>query len=277
MKANIQRITPYFGIVFLSLLIFILTFSLAAFSFDHKIILGSIIYFTTTLVLLKYSTNFKPIFIILVISVPIILVLFFFNVLQFNDTIVSIPSNSFLLISTLTAYFFYKSKNYLLPFSFILLCFFWMYSGKKMFFNYISFGSINGKVNEKMPATAMYESSGIETKVSSIPKTLILDFWNSRCGVCYAQFPFVDSINKIIDTAKYALFVVNIPFKEEKKEDNFKLLDPFNYSFKKVFVANESVMDSFKITSFPTTLVVKQNDILFRGEFSDALKFLKIK
>lgn len=277
MKIGIQRTIPYIGIIFLSLLLFILTFSLATFSFDYKIIIGSILYFTTTLVLLKYSTHFKPFFLILVISLPIIAVIFFFNVLQFNNTTVSIPSNSILLISTLTAYFFYKSKNYLFPFSFLLLCFFWMYSGNKMYFNYINFGSVNGKVNEKMPETAMYEGSGIETIVSSIPKTLILDFWNSRCGICYAQFPFVDSIYKKIDTAKYELLVVNIPFKNEKKEANYKLLDRFNYSFKKVFADNESVMDSFKITSFPTTLVVKQNVILFRGEFSDALKFLKIK
>ncbi len=277
MKTNNKTIINYLLITLSSVILFTLVAYLTAFSFDHKIIIGSVLYFAVTYLSSKYLHIVRPAILLQVIIIlPVVLVIIFFNIVQYKSTAVSAPSNIFLLISAFTGYLFYKYQNYLWPFLLMMCLFTWQYKGKRMFLNYINFGTLSGKVNERIPLAYLYNNNGT-VATSSLSKTVILDFWNSKCGYCYALFPFVDSIHKKIDTSRFDLMVVNIPFKNEKKEDNYKLLDRFNYSFKQVFMDDVSSTDSFKITGFPTTIVVQQNKIIYRGDFKEALKFLDIK
>lgn len=100
----------------------------------------------------------------------------------------------------------------------------------------------------------------------------IIDFWNSKCAPCFKQFPIIDSISKIVDTTKIQILLLNIPLKGETFESNFSLLNNYNYSVKQIFTNDSKIMDSLKLYYFPTTIVIKNEQIIFSGEFKDAIK-----
>lgn len=276
MKANDRGVVKYSLLTIFSLLFFIAVSYLAAFGFAYKIISGSILYFVVCSLGPKFFPVFKPSVFFQLLILPIVVVIVVYNVFQFKDTLVSFPSNIFLLIGASFGYWFYKSPNFWLPLLLISFVFTWQYAGTTLFLNYINFGTLSGKVSERIPLMNLYYSNGT-TATPKLSKTVILDFWNSKCGYCYALFPLIDSVHKKIDTSRFDLRVVNIPFKTEKKEDNYNLLDRFHYSFNQVFMDNASSMDSFNITGFPTTIVLQDNRIIYRGDFEEALKMLDIK
>jgi hypothetical protein len=76
----------------------------------------------------------------------------------------------------------------------------------------------------------------------------------------------------VLDTTKFEIIAVNIPFRKEKLGDNYLLLDSFSYRFKLLFAENKNLADSYGIKAYPTTVVVKDNRIIFRGDFEDATK-----
>ena len=112
-----KRVTSkaYLGLLILSLIQFVAIAFLTEFGFDYKLVIGSLIYFTTTFLCLKYVRHIKPIVLLQLITFPVVLILLFVNFADFKSAWISTPSNIFLLLSSYTSYFFYKSKKYLFP------------------------------------------------------------------------------------------------------------------------------------------------------------------
>lgn len=277
MRVTKKHITTYLVLSLLSITLFTLVSLLTYFGFDYKLIGGSLIYFIIPFLVLKSKYLLNSFIAILLITLPVLIVILVINIIDFKSSWVSLPSNVFLLASSFTAYFFYKSKNYVFPVFLLATILIWQYRGDKLFHNFIQFGTLNGKINQPIGFIQLYDRSGIASKIKTFSKTIILDFWNSHCGPCFKQFPIIDSINKKIDTTLYEIIVVNIPLNGEKKEDNYSLLDSFNYTFKQAFAKDNTILDSLKIEYFPTTIIIKENKIVFRGDFRDALKLEYLK
>lgn len=208
---------------------------------------------------------------------PWIIVVVALNIFDYSATSVSLPSNLFMLLGVCVGYFFYKRKNYLLPLVLISLMYLWIAKGEKMYGNYKSFGVTTNNVYEKFPDIKLFDTAGVDVLSQYLDNTLLLDLWNSHCGICYQQFPLIDSLSKTSKNSAFKILVVNIPFKKEVMKDNFKLLDQFNYSFTKLYTYSPDMMDSLKIRYFPAAIVVKNRMIIFRGEFWDAVEFLNRK
>ena len=276
MKVLSKNWIAYSVVVVSSVALFIITSSLAAFGFEYKIIIGSALYFLLTYLSLTHQTYSHPGVFFTLIIFPILLAIVVFNIFQYKTAAITAPSHIFLLVSAFTGLLFYKSKNWLSPLLLITLVSAWQFKGNRMFMNYLNYGPFGGQVDERIPLTNLYNDQGAIV-YPKINKTVILDFWNSKCGVCYQLFPYVESIHTKIDTAKFELRVVNIPILNEKKEDNYNLLKRFPYSFKQLFTDDASSIDSFKITVFPTTIVLRENEIIYRGDFKEALELLDIQ
>jgi len=277
MKTNNWSVSrKYFVLTFLSFILFIAVACLAAFSFNYKIFIGSITYFLLTYIALKRLSSLKPLTIYSLIILPIIIAILYFNLYHYKSAAISAPSNIFLLASACLGFLFYKYKNWLSPLLLIVLLAAWQYKGNRLFMNYLNYGQLSGQVSERIPLTNLYNDAGA-IEYPKIFKTVILDFWNSKCGPCFQSFPYIERIHRKIDTSKFELRVVNIPVLNEKKEDNHNLLDRFDYSFNQLFADNSSIIDSFKITVFPTTIVLQNNRITYRGDFKEALRFLDIE
>lgn len=252
----------------LSLLV---TTILGLYNFSLKNILGTSLYFTFSYLLCKkYPAEKYTILITLLI--PLILILFFINILDFKKAWVSLPGNIFLLFGCLGGFIYNKTKQLFIVITLILLLSSWEFTGKRLFTNKMNFGTFDQKVLTFYPSIELTDSSTLALKTSDTDKIIILDFWNSGCSPCFRLFPIINSVNRKIDSNKFDIRLVNIPVNGEKKEDNYRILNRFPYTLKQLFAEDEYVADSFKIVSYPTTLIIKNNKIVFRGEFENAVK-----
>lgn len=258
----------------ITLISFVTSFSTAfigAYSFSLKTILGSYIYFALTFILCtKYRDKRNIIFIIILI--PSLIVLFFLNIISFKEAWVSFPSNVFLMLGILLGFIYSKNKRIVNIIALTLLVGGWELIGQKIYTNKMLYGSYNQKTMSNFPSIRLADSSNIVLNTSTNDKIVILDFWNTGCGVCFRLFPYIDSVNKKIDTNKYDIRLVNIPLNGQKRNQNFSRLNEFPYKIKQLFANDESIADSFNIVAYPTTLIIKNNKVVFRGEFENAIE-----
>ncbi|MBP6022064.1 TlpA family protein disulfide reductase [Ferruginibacter sp.] len=266
----------YMLLIFLvSFLTFFILSFLGSYSLNYKLIIGSVLYFFATYYSLVYFTFCNPYILLFLISYPLILINLPINIANFQQSWISLPSTIFLLLSCLSGYFFYKKKIYIIPFFLVLSIVAWFNFGKALFSNKMQYGSFDQTVYFKTPNCVLYDSALKKISLTSLDKTLIIDFWNSRCGPCYRLFPVIDSINKLIDTSRFKIIVANIPLNGEKMENNFTLLNKFNYGFTKLFATDTRIIDSLKIQVYPTTIIISNNNVIFRGDFLAAIKKIK--
>lgn len=251
-----------------------LTALLGSCSHNAKLYLGVIIYFFSGKYLLANNSIFrKEISFWLFIS-PIFIFQLSSNVFNYDSTINSLPIHIFFILASLTAFFYVKYSKLILLFLISLIIWF-HFNGKKAYLDYRFFGNTK---NSYINSNIFSGLSNIRNQdfVVDTNKLIIIDFWNSKCAPCYRQFPLIDSISKLVDTSKIDILLLNIPLKGETKENNYLLLSKFNYSFKQIFANDSHIMNSLKINYFPTTVVIKNNIILFSGEFKDVIKKFKL-
>ena len=273
--------TPIKG-VFLAIIISTLIYLALALvggyiSMNYKLVIGCGSYFIGTYFLLNSPRYPNKLFAFLLIFLFPFIAFIYFNLFHFEDTTVSFPSSLFICLGAACGYLFYKRRSYFIPVFLFLSVVIWFSFLQKPFFYKKWFNTYTGSVLFNYPAVKLYDTTAVVYNLDNPQKLYILDFWNSHCGVCFRKFPDVDSLNKLIDKSKFEIIAINIPFRsKEKKEDNYKILDDYNYGFKKLYTESMAIADSFGIESFPTTIVVKNQQIIFRGVFEDAIKRFKV-
>lgn len=136
----------------------------------------------------------------------------------------------------------------------------------------MQFGSVSGQTFSNIPEYVFYNPNNLQEEIPD-NETIILDFWNSHCAVCFSKFPLLDSINRTHKSGARVI-LVNVPLNGERKEDNFKLLDSYHYSFKQLFAKDSSIVQNFDFEYYPTTFIIKNNMIVFKGDIEDGLKYL---
>ncbi len=245
-------------------------------SFLYKTIFGSITYFLGIYFALKHTNSISKTKLFWIISFFPFVIFVFMNIFQFKATYVSFASNLFLILSCIGGYLFYKKSTIFIPLVLTITIAGWFLFAQQYFFNKVWYGSFSNEVSVVKPQTPFFDTSGKEVILPKNGKVMILDFWNTRCGPCYELFPYIDSINRIIDTSKFKIYIVNMPMDDEKMEKNFKRLYGLDYSFTELFVKNDSLKDSLKVTVYPTTYVIKDETIIYKGEFEPALKKFNI-
>lgn len=148
----------------------------------------------------------------------------------------------------------------------------WQTEGQRLLTNKMVYNSFDQNVLLKLPDVKLYDSTGNLVSLKDSEKIIILDFWNSTCGPCYRLFPTIDSVRKKLDQTKYDIRVVNIPLNGEVKKDNYRLLNKYHYTFNQLFAETNSVVDSFGVEVYPTTIILFRNNVIFRGAFENAMK-----
>jgi thiol-disulfide isomerase/thioredoxin len=243
---------------------------------DVKLIAGTTAFFLTVYYTLKNSYLPNKITAFFCVSWLPFFAFIWFNVFQFEDTWVSFWSSLFICIGAAFGWLFYKKRSILYPIILFSLIPLWFAFVRSPFNNKMRFGTYDGQVLFTKPNISMYDSASIAYPANNPDKYYILDCWTSSCGVCFRKFPIVDNIGKHADKSKFEIIAFNIPIRKEKKESNFKLLDSFPYTFKKLYAETQSVADSFGITGFPTTIVIKNNKVIFRGDFEEAIERFEV-
>lgn len=244
--------------------------------FVYSTIIESVFYVVITYFLLKkYSkTNQETLYIAGLIILGRIILEMPLRLLDFEHTLVSLPG-TLLACSTiiLTALVFMIRNIYFLTLSLIV----WGYCifiGHNKILEYMKWGP---------PLKAQVGNLTINTPKGNIPlKTIkseyiLLDFWISKCGVCYEKFPDFQSLyNK--NKNEITIASVFVPyFKNEQISDGKAILDKCGYTFPVWSVSpTDTLLKTLKINIYPTIILLdKDKNVIFRGNLENAKKKLE--
>lgn len=243
---------------------------LGTFNNDIKLLGGVTAYFLVAYLTQKIKLIISQKISFIILISPIFIFQLSSNVLSYQQTIGSLPIHIFLLFSAFTGYFFARVSKLVLPLFLLTLGTYFFY-GQEHYFNFRYYGN-----SEKVPYAPLL-FNGLKNHLNndfqvSRTKITIIDFWNSKCASCYRIFPYIDSINRNVDTNKYEILVLNIPTNGEQRKNNLSLLRPYGYSFKQIFATDSKIMDSLNLNMFPTTIVLEDGKVNYYGNFKDAVR-----
>lgn len=95
---------------------------------------------------------------------------------------------------------------------------------------------------------------------------IIIDFWNNNCGVCIEKFKYLNELikNQKFNLNKTKIISINIfKNKEEIKKGNL-IFKKQKLNFENYF-ADKKHEEKFEINGYPTTFVIKDKKIIFKG------------
>lgn len=97
-------------------------------------------------------------------------------------------------------------------------------------------------------------------------KYTILDFWNTKCAICYEKFPYFEHISKKYQSEKIAFYSVNVLLKGETIEQVNKIVDSLDYSYATIYANSvKTISDSLEFNSYPRLIILKRNEIIYNG------------
>lgn len=165
----------------------------------------------------------------------------------------------------------------LIPTVVYILSAWYIVGGYNYWFNFLGGGSFTGKEDTQMPKGWYTYSQKPDTFNTDFYKNklVLLDFWNTSCGVCFIKFPDLENLyQKYRFQENFIIQSVNIPIDRDTSGMAFKMVAQYNkYSFP-VVVGNEDMKSVFNINAYPTVLLIKNGRVIFRGRLELAEKVL---
>lgn len=251
-------------------------------NFQTSSLLGSIAYFGITLFFLKkFHNSVSELSILLAILFGLSALQIPIRILDWNANLVSLPDFMFHNIAIMVAFLFYKSRRIGFPVSIICLAFliFMYLNGYSLYLHYLNFGTLSGRVYETCPPFELFQEDSTKVSLDELnDKILVLDFWNTGCGVCFRKFPELEEKFVIYQGQKIDIYSVNVPLARDAPGQATKMIRDRHYSFPVLFIHNPDVLKKLKIQGFPTTLVIADGKmIVFRGDIERLDSFLSIQ
>lgn len=152
----------------------------------------------------------------------------------------------------------------------------YMVKGNEYWYNYCFNGPFTGKTEGSIASNWQHVVNPSDTLQKDYyqDKLVVLDFWGMSCVVCFQKFPKLDSLNREYKHDNRVVFTaVNLPERDDSaKYERTRLLHE-KYTFKTVF-ADSSAGRIFNIDGVPTVIVLKNDQIVFRGSIELAKDFL---
>lgn len=101
----------------------------------------------------------------------------------------------------------------------------------------------------------------------------IVDFWTTSCMPCIRLFPLIDETHKeYISNRNIKVKTICMLDGKESMNSPYNLVQKKGFSFPiNTVYYNDSVANLIGINSFPTTLVIKNKEVYFRGSFEAAI------
>ena len=144
--------------------------------------------------------------------------------------------------------------------------------------DYFIYGTWSGLTDEKVNDFCFTNKEGKVCKVDFKNKIVVLDFWNTSCGSCYAAFPeYTKQITKWSKQTDVEFYTVNVPIKTDSLGQADNVLKKRGYNFNNLIgFSPDSTNKIFKVVAFPTTIVFdKSGNIVYRGNPNQLDKVLE--
>lgn len=267
----------YLRVFLYSLLLFLLCSPLRGWSFTYASIVETVCYIALAYIYLsKRAKGGKDILIIsgLIILGRVILELPL-RIRNFEDTLISLPNTLLACLAVVLATFvFMVKKKIIVGIASIIIWAYCVFIGHEKWLHYI----IWGPVPEVNVSSFVIKTSEGDKALEAIKNSyILLDFWNSKCGVCFQTFPHLQALyDKYKD--KISLASVFVPlYKGEQQEDGQSRIDEMNYTFPVWSVAKEdTLLNILEINGYPTVILLDgKRNVLFKGNLKNAQKELE--
>lgn len=271
-----------FLIIFISSLLFVFTISIS--STTNSLLFGSMSFFVLTLYLVyKKENSYIPFFTILILNFFTVTIGILIKGID-KTNFYGIINFLFLALCCLFAIFlmkiFKQTYKFLFLFLIILISIIYIQCVPKFIENNLYFGTFTGMqdtaLSQKNIVAVSYLNGNFEKKINlnNNKKTIVIDFWNNNCGVCFQKFPYFEELkNKYKNHKDIDFYAVNVykSFIEVKEGDI--LFNKKKYKFKTLYISEQDAKN-FNIKGFPTTVVIKNNKIIFKGNL-EVLNMMK--
>ena len=98
-------------------------------------------------------------------------------------------------------------------------------------------------------------------------KTVVLDFWTTKCGVCFKKFPAYEGVfEHYKDDARVEVYAVNVPLKTDIFSETLERFQKLDYKFPTLFLTNShSLEEKYNIDGYPHILIIKNRQIEYSG------------
>ena len=219
-------------------------------------------------------------------QIPVALILGFWflqlpiRIIDFESSIGSLPDSILQTLGIICGFFYWRLKR---PFGIsiaslgFLLTIFMFFQGYDLWFHKLNFGTFTGQVaaaNLPTKFEAFDERKNLITDADFRNKIVLLDFWNTRCGICFEKFPQVEAVyNKYKNDSSVVILAVDKPIEEDKPDEAFQIIRDEGYAFPVVISKDEEMPEKFGVKGYPTTFVINQTgQIVYKGGIEGAVK-----
>lgn len=205
-----------------------------------------------------------------------------FTWFYFRD-LFGLPTVIACFLGVISAHFYFKGrlpKN--IAFFFVSCCFvvFMFFQGWGYWVHKIDYGTFTGRIEAYQMQTnfeAFDEQNNLITNNNFQNKIVLLDFWYTRCGICFVKFPQLQTAyEKYKNDSSVMVLAVNKPIEEDKPNQAFNIIREEGHSFPVVITKDKDMAEKFGVKGYPTTLVIDRHGIVvYKGGIEGAVKMVE--
>lgn len=105
----------------------------------------------------------------------------------------------------------------------------------------------------------IYEDDTI-TLESLKGKIVVLDAWNTSCGVCFKKFPDFDNVyNEFKSNDEVVILAVNTPNRRDKEGDAKRIIESKGYDFENLYFPADSTAKALNIHLYPQLVYINRD------------------
>jgi thiol-disulfide isomerase/thioredoxin len=270
-----MTLKKYLNLSLVSILICFSLTPLGGYGGHHlKFLAATIIYYGLCIFFLRKLNSKKEIlYTVLILIAPPALLFIPIHLLHFKETQISLLSTlgHFVgLLFGIFAHFIATKLKVILTILLLTLSIWVAFFGFSYCENKVNFGTFTGKVSYNLPCNIegrnQYGQSFSE--INSKNKILVLDFWHTRCGVCFRKFPIVQELFETYkrDTS-ILILAINKHLEEDTTGQAFDIIKKNGYNFPVLLPSDDKLPENFNVNCYPTTFIIdKKGKIIFKGD-----------
>ncbi len=200
---------------------------------------------------------------------------------HFHAALISLPDFLMRLAGILAGFLqvSISGRLRLLPFAAgLALASFVMLAGQNLWLHHLSYGSFSGNAYYELPApfSALDRAGNTLSEEAFQDKIVVLDFWHSRCGICFKKFPLLQELYDQYQTDEAVLlYAVNKPLKQDTTGQAFDMIARRAYTFPVLVAADEHLPETYGVKGYPTCFVIYDNKVIYKGGIENVGKVVE--
>jgi thiol-disulfide isomerase/thioredoxin len=149
-----------------------------------------------------------------------------------------------------------------------------------LWFHKLNFGTYTSNVSYRpaSPFEAVGENGSVIRDSDLRGKITVLDFWNTRCGVCFRKFPKLQRVyEKYRNHPSVTIIAANHPLYVDKPGDAFRVIREEGHTFPVAVMKSENAARDFGVRLYPTVLILDPTGtVVFKGDIDEAERKIEV-